>query len=340
MDACNYNKTPDTHWILWLLSASILIQLADGVNHAGFRAHGEYAFHSFFSSTTLLLQQLAIWTAAFLGAGPVFAALYMLIVRIVVTSLLTILLFRRHKTLSLGCRHANRRQLQNLVKPALANMAIPIAQGLNIQGMVIIVGTFLSPLAVVTFTTLRTLTRFALQIVLSISHAFEPEMAAAWGRNDKLVLVKLYVNNLKLGFWIALCAVCSLFFLGNWMVKFWTNGKVPMDTLLFNWLLLSALASVLWYSGLNLLKAGNHHLRASFWYIISSLTAVIVAAILLQITHQLHFSGIALVILDILMMGYLFRTAASFIDLKAGYVIHSMLDLRTLFQEVKMMIVH
>lgn len=324
----------DSRWILWLLASSVLIQIADGVNHAGFRAHGEYAFHSFFNSTTLLVQQSATWMAALIGYGPVLAAFLMLIVRILNTLLMTILLFRRHKTLKPGLQYASREQLRTLVKPALANMAMPLAQGLNVQGMVLVVGAILGPLAVVTFSTLRTLTRFAYQMVLSISFAFEPEMASAWGRDDKGMLLRLYINNLRLGFWLALSAVASLFFLGDWIVRVWTHGKVLMDTALFNWLLVSALVSVMWFGGLNLLKAGNHHLRAAFWYVFASLAAVLLAAWLLRNTGRLPFAGLALVVMDGLMMIYVFRSAAAFIGQKAGYVLRSMFDLRSLVHEI------
>ncbi len=211
---------------------------------------------------------------------------------------------------------------------------MPLARGLNIQGMVLVVGATLGPLAVATFSTLRTLTRFIFQMVLSISHAFEPEMAAAWGRKEKSLLVRLYINNLRLSFWLALCAVTSLFFLGDWIVRVWTHGKVPMNAPLFNWLLVSALASVLWYGGLNLLKAGNHHLRASLWYIFASLTAVLLAAFLLQKTGRLAVAGQALVVMDGLIIIYVFRSAATFIGLTEGFVLRSMLDLRSLLREI------
>ncbi len=324
----------DTRWILWLLAASILIQLGDGINHAGFRAYGEYAFHSFFYYTTLLLQQLALWITALSGHGPLMAAFFMLLARILMTSLMTVWLFHRQPTLEPGFRYASRKHLHTLLKPALANTAMPLAQGLNIQGMVLVVGAILGPLAVVVFSTLRTLTRFALQMVLSISHTFEPELAAAWGTNDKQLLFKLYINNLRLGLWLALGAATSLFFLGGWIVKMWTHGKVLMDVGLFNWLLVSAVASVLWYGGLNLFKAANRHLRAAVWYVFSSLAAILLATLLLRSNGVLSGAGLALVIMDGMMTAYVFQSAAHSIGWPARAVFRSMLDLRSLAQDI------
>jgi O-antigen/teichoic acid export membrane protein len=189
-------------------------------------------------------------------------------------------------------------------------------------------------MAVVVFSTLRTLTRFSFQMMLSISNAFEPEMAAAWGRNEKSELVRLYINNLRLGFWLTLCAVASLFILGGWIVRVWTHGKVLLDATLFNWLLVSALVSALWYGGFYLLKAGNRHLRAAFWSAFASLTAVLLAALLLRNTGRLPVVGQALVVMEGLIMVYVFRSAATFIGLTPGYVLRSVLDLRSLIRGI------
>ena len=73
----------DASWILWLLAAGVLVQLADGVNHAGYRAHGEYAFHSFFYYSGLLSSTInSHGVLLLIGYGPVEAAFIMLIVRI------------------------------------------------------------------------------------------------------------------------------------------------------------------------------------------------------------------------------------------------------------------
>src|SRR5690606_7756510 len=63
-----------TRWVLWLLAAQIFVGLPDGVNHAGFRAVGDYALHYGLYSTTRLLQSLTVWLAALGGAGPIAAA--------------------------------------------------------------------------------------------------------------------------------------------------------------------------------------------------------------------------------------------------------------------------
>jgi O-antigen/teichoic acid export membrane protein len=324
----------ETRWILWLLAASVLIHLADGVNHAGYRAYGEYAFHSFFNYSALLVQQLAVWATALLGNRPAFAALAMATVFALNTAVMTVRLFRRHRELVPGFQYANLNLLKSLIKPAMANLALPLANAINIQGMVLVVGNLLGPVMVVTFSTLRTLTRFAIQMVYSISHAFEPEMAAAWGNEDKKLLHRLYINNLRLSFWSSLGLAIILFLAGGWVVNIWTHGQVIVDVGLFNLLLVSAVASGLWYGGLNLLKAGNRHIKATIGYVLASGIAIVLAVTLVSYNSRLSSAGVALVAMDGLMVAYLFKYAADHIELPVRFLVQSILDLPSMTREL------
>ncbi len=324
----------DTRWVLWFLAASVVIHLADGVNHAGYRSHGEYAFHSFFSYSALLVQQLAVWATALLGYKPVIAALAMMTVNFLYTLLMNVSLFYRHRELIPGFKHANRNLLKTLIKPAMANMAIPLANAINIQGMLLVVGNLLGPVTVVTFSTLRALTRFTIQMVYSISHAFEPEMAVAWGNEDKNDLHKLYINNLRLSFWSSMLLAVILFLSGEWIVNIWTHGKVFIDRGLFNLLLISAVASGIWYGGMNLLKAGNRHIRATIGYVLTSTLAIMLAIVLVHINNRLSSTGVALVVMDGLMMVFLFTYAADYIKIPIRFLIRTILDLPSMLREL------
>ena len=297
-------------WVLWLLAAEVFVRLPDGVNHAGFRASGDYALHVGLNSTTRLVQFTGIWIAVLAGGGPVAAAATFFGVRALTTPGFAVLLVRRHHWLSFGLSHARKRELRRLFKPALANMAIPLAQALNIQGMVLVVGTVLGPLAVVVFSTLRTLTRLALQLVLAVSHAAEPELATAYGAGNRALLQSLFLHALRAGLWLALVASAGLALFGSLILDVWTHGKVAMEPWLFAWLLTSAVASVLWYGALIVLKAANRHLRAAGVFVMVSAAALGVAALLLTWTGSVATAGLALLLIDAGMAVYTLNAAA------------------------------
>ena len=292
-------STDQVRWILWLLAAEVLVRLTEGSSHAGFRSTGEYGLHVSIYFTTMFFQFAGIWAAALLGYGPVTAATIYIIVRCIATTSVAVLLLHRHTWLRYGLVHARLSELQRLARPALANICLPLAQAVNIQGMLLVVAAMLGPLAVVVFATLRTLTRLALQGVLTVSHALEPELAFAWGTGNKLKLRKLYLYGLGYSFWLSLAAAVALYFLGGWILALWTQDKVTMNEWLFDWLLLSTVAGAFWYGGLILRKAANLHMRAVIWYVGSSLASVAIAGFLMRFTERLADAGLALLLTDV-----------------------------------------
>jgi len=308
----------EARWVLGLLAASVMVKLMDGVNHAGFRANGDYPLHVTIHLTGLLFQNLGVWAAAALGYGPLGAAVAYLLVPLVEVPAAGLWLSKRHGWLSIGLRHAELSQLRRLFRPALANFAMPLSQAINVQGMILVVGATLGPVAVVVFSTLRTLTRMVVRMVTSVSEATEPELAFAWGADDRTLIAQLYVHSLRAGLWASLAAMLGLFLGGRWILAVWTHGKVIMDVTLFHWLLATALASVLWNGSVTLLKAANQHLRAAVWYVVTSAAAVGLAAVLLHVTANLAYAGVALLLMDLSMAVYAVYTADALTGIGIG----------------------
>lgn len=323
-----------SRWVLWLLVAATFVGLPDGVNHAGFRASGDYALHIGLNSTTRLLQFAGIWIAALAGGGPVVAAAAFLGVRAVTTPAFATLLVRRHRWLRFGIAHASKVELRPLLRPAVANTAMPLAQALNIQGMVLVVGAILGPLAVVVFSTLRTLTRLALQLVLVVSNATEPELAAAYGSANRALFQSLFVHMQRAGLWLELVAATVLAALGGVILEVWTHGRVAMEPALFAGLLGSAVASVLWSGGLSALKAANRHLRAATVFVAASAGAVGAAALLLTWTDNIATTGLALLLMDVTMAAYTLRAAGRLLDVRPATSLAQALDPRPLINLV------
>lgn len=292
-------------WIIFFLSIEVLVKLLDGVNHAGFRSQGEYAFHLSMHVSILLVQNLSIWIIAGLGFGVVAASFAYLAIRIVSIIIVTYILICRHPNFNFGAKLASSARLKALLKPALANTSFPLATALNIQGMTIVVGIMLGPTALVTFTTLRTLTRLVASTILSVTQSFEPEFARAWGGGDKDLLQTLYKRALGYAFWLVVVSSMLLIFYGSEIHYTWTRRQAQFNSELFILLLLSSCASVGWMISLSLLKAANCHFRATLWYAFISTFAVFMAGIFLRVSGAAWTAGISLLLMDLVMIAYL-----------------------------------
>jgi O-antigen/teichoic acid export membrane protein len=305
----------EVRWTLWFLAMAVLTQLFDGITHAGFRANGQYAFHRSLHATTRLVQFTGLWGSAFLGGGPVYSAAVFCIIRSVATVLFAFALTARHRWLRYGVHHASLSELRRLFRPALGNLTFPLAQGANIQGMVLAVGGCLGPVAVVTFSTLRTMSRLALQLCGSITNAVEPELAAACGRGYGALGRTVFLEALRGVLWFSLAVAAGLGVLGERILGFWTQGKVAMDFWLFAFLLSSSAIGALWYQSFVALKAVNKHLKTSCVYAVSSLAVVLLAVGLLSASGKPAAAGAAVLTLDVIMLCYAFPAACGLMRL-------------------------
>jgi O-antigen/teichoic acid export membrane protein len=322
-------STREVRWVLWLLAAEVLLRLCDGVNHAGFRSHGDYARHVALNASTMLLQNVAAWAAALSGAGLMGAAFALVAVRAIEVPAAAVWLRRRHHDVRLGLAHASVRELRRLIKPAAANLAVPLASAVNVQGMVLVVGALLGPVAVVIFSTSRTLARVGLRMVQAANDAIQPELAHAWGRDNREQLQQLFVRGLRMTVLMALGAVLILHFAGASIVALWTSHRVQFNAALFDWLLLSSICVVTWHGALSLLQAANRHLRAAMWFVLSSGLGLILAYLFMRLTAELAWAGMALVLADLLMLGYVQHRALQMIDLPPRRLLERLIGFTT-----------
>jgi len=141
-----------------------------------------------------------------------------------------------------------------------------LGNALNIQGMRLVVGLVIGPPAVVVFSTIRTLTRLAMQPSAIINRLLEPEMALAYGGNRHDVFRSLFNRSCQAALWMcaASCVVLGVF--GERVLGIWTHGKVAMEWPLYSLLLLSAAINAIWYTALMAAYATNRHVRVALVY--------------------------------------------------------------------------
>jgi len=332
---------PLTHWlrlvdlapwqvrgVLLLLAAEVLVQLTGGVAMAGYRANGDYALGVALNNSIMFCQYLALWTAALAGLGLVGAAAAFLLVRMIGNLIMLLHLVRRHHWLQLGIRHASLRYLRKMVSPSFANLLLPIANALKNQGLLLVISALLGPLAVVTFSVLRTLTRLSLRVVSIISHAIEPEVAMAEGFEVIQRRRRLYQFTLRASFWMSVGAGLVLFFSGDKVLELWTHGRVIMNDRLFFWLLAGSTVTVFWHVPLSVLSALNRHVRVVVAYVVCSTLAVALAALLLAITGRLENVGLALFFCEVAVSFFALLFVRQAIDLNLSSILIGLMKIR------------
>ncbi len=312
------------HLVLLLLAGEVLVHLFGGVSSAGFRATGEYGFGVALENTVSLAQYVMLWVVAGSGLGLVGAAAAFLAVRVLGASVVFGTLAHRHPWLRPRLAKARLGYLHGLITPSLANLMLSLANALRNQGLVIVVSVLLGPIAVVVFSVLRTLTRISLRLVVIISHAIEPEIAAAEGRKDRVLQRRLYLTGLQSSLWFSLAAGLVLYFIGDVVLKLWTQGRVAMDHPLFIWLLLSGALAGIWHIPLSTLVAFNRQTRAALAYVACAGLTVGLAFALVAATGRVAEAGLAMLIGDGLFAGYVLLAAGRMMGTPIGLVLVSL----------------
>lgn len=281
-----------TRIIILFLCMEFLLNIFDGVNHAGYRSNGDYPLHTTLRITVYAIQNALLCLAALIGLGPQGAAITYCVVRAIGTLLSSIYLRYRHPWLHFGYKHSKIGELKRLFSPALANVGQTLSSALNVQGIVFVVGAILGPVAVVTLSTLRTLSRFVLQIVATIFNSTEPELARAYGKNDLVLASNIYSHIIRICLWFALLVCVALLLTGTFILRLWTHNKVTMDLPFFTLLLGASLAGAYWQACLSLIRAANKHLRLIAIYCACSAASIVVSLVLLKYSHQLVYVGV------------------------------------------------
>lgn len=282
---------------LFLLVVYVLIGFQGGLLNGGFWVAGRYSKGMYLIAITQLLEFGGLAAAVTLGGGPVQAAFGLLFGRLFGTGFMWMGQRRISPWLRHGISQASFSELQRLTVPALASLAFPLGNALNIQGIRLVVGIILGPSAVALFVPLRTLSRLVMQPANIINRLIEPEMALTYGAKDNSLFQRLFVRSCQLVIWGCFGA-CFLVGPGaHWIFPAWTDGKVTMHWPSYLVLLSGVLINSIWYTALMVPYAINRHGRIAFSYALVYGIAAFGLGFIGATTMGL--SGVALVLLTV-----------------------------------------
>jgi O-antigen/teichoic acid export membrane protein len=294
-----------SHWksilIVFLLLCSAAVSQQIMLIQAGFRCEGAMALGVNWCNLVRVGELLITVGGLVGGCMPLMVAAATLCLRLVSTPLMRIHLYRIAPWLSFGWRSARFGHIRRLAGPSFSFVAFALGNALKNQGIILVVGRFLGPVGVVVFTTARTLTNAAYQLMGIIHLSVWPEMSAAFGAGDLHLAKVLHRHSCRASFWLSLGSITGLFFLGGWIYRIWTHGNVELNLPLFYALLSVIAANSIWYTSSMVPMAINRHQRTALWYLAGTAIALVLAA--WMVPHLgLVGAGIALLAIDAVML--------------------------------------
>jgi O-antigen/teichoic acid export membrane protein len=299
--------------ILCVLCVFVLLDLQWTVITAGFRCDGNYALGALLGNIVRFATNAAATIVVLFHVSPLVVALTFLAGRLFGNQACRLVLRHKSPWLRYGSGHAHISVIRKLFGPAIAYMAFPLGNSLSLQGMTIVVAAVLGPIAVVTFSTIRTLTRFAYQMVDMIANSVWPELSAAFGSGDRLLAKRLHRCACQASLGLSLAAVLILMLFGNGIYSRWTHHKLVMDQYLFHLLLVEVLANSLWFTSSIVPVACNCHERVAAIFL--STTAIsLPVAYFIMLQWGLLGAGISLLLVDLCMISYVFKRSLALLQ--------------------------
>jgi O-antigen/teichoic acid export membrane protein len=324
-----------TRSVLFWLSVYSLGTLQTATLLAAFRSDGQYALGNLSINIMRLVENAVMLLLVILHSSPGRVALAAAVIRLVGTVVLFKLLVVKLPWIRVGMSRASWLRIKELTRPAFAFMAFPAGNALSLQGMTILTGILLGPVAVATFNPMRTLSRFAYQILDSIKNAVWPELSAAYGSHNWPLARRLHRSCCQVAFWLAILAVLGLGVLGPSLFRVWTHGRITMNLPCFYTLLLVVVASSFWNTSSAVSIAANLHGRLAVYYLAGTAVSLGLAYVL---TPHLGMTGPALALLaaDVWMGCFVIRASNHLLQDDTNDFIRSMFLLRP----VKLLVAH
>lgn len=300
----------DTAWIIAFLGVAVLVGQLEQLLQAAYRSVGRYPYGSFLKSCITLVAFAAMLIPVGLGYGPRTTALVYAVANVAGTFLLMVLVRKDISWVRYGWRHASFAEIKRLTVPAFAFMGFPMGNALNLQGTVLAVSYALGPLAVVVFSTARTVSRVALQMVQMINNTFEPEFSISFAQRNPNLIRTLHRRACQMALVMAVCFVVLMIAGGPWFLHHWTHGKVPPSRGLLSILLVVVIFYSLWNTSSAIMRATNQHQRLAAVFVGASGVTVLFTYVLAR-TWGLKGAASSLVICELLMCLYVLPQALS-----------------------------
>lgn len=268
--------------VLIVLCIYGIVAMQSSLFKAVMRSQGAFALSATFESTIQLAEGLAVIAIALSGGTPLEAAFAYLIVRGLGTVGHLLLALRSARWLAIGFKNISRTRIAELLRPALAAMMLPLAQAGYLQGTALAVGAAAGAATVPIFTSLRTLSRAGLLLLLAVTKPILPEFTAEHARGNKAWLARVTGAMTTFNALIGVAAAVALLFTGNSLLAWWTKGAITAPQTMITLTAVGLVAGAIWNPMSFFLLAVNRHEGFTYAYAAAAGTVVALSYVLVR----------------------------------------------------------
>ncbi|MGG6262450.1 lipopolysaccharide biosynthesis protein [Stutzerimonas stutzeri] len=299
---------------LLILSCQVLVNFQCSLLYGGFSMHGKYATAEIHMIIYFGLGFSSMALTVMAGGSMADAALASLLGGLAAHIIMLYNFRRINPELIYGWKFATRREMKRLALPSFANLAFPLGDAINIQGMRVLVGITLGAESLAAFSALRTLCRMALQPVLAVGRTIEPEISLTFGAGKEDDVRNLLMRGTQLTLWFAIFLCFTLIIIGPTLFTIWTNSKLSFDIASFTILLAASLIASIRTVALTIPCATNRHMSLAANYLATQAVGSTALAYILCTYIGIAGASLSILLIDICIALFTIKTAANLAD--------------------------
>jgi O-antigen/teichoic acid export membrane protein len=173
-----------------------------------------------------------------------------------------------------GVARASWKLTRGILADGLPLLAGQAAAAFFLQGYPLVINRVLGASTVVTFATVRTVSRVVLLLIQVVSYSSAPEVSRSYGRKDWPTYLRLLKVMLAFALWGGVATLAVLPLAGPWLISVWTSGKVAVGHLPMLFFAVSIALQGLWGVGSIVLVCSNMHHLFNYIYLGITLAAL------------------------------------------------------------------
>jgi O-antigen/teichoic acid export membrane protein len=326
-------SAPEARTVIAALFLQVAVSIQYGMLDAWYRAGGRYPLGVAMRQLGRLTEFGVMMVVVLRGGGPNEAAVAFLVASAAGFGLSSWVLLRTVPWSSFRPEWPASKTVRQMLGPGLAFMTFPLGNAISVQGFMIVIGATLGSTELVVWSTTRTLTRMALQLMSSINLSIWPELSRAIGSGNHELARAILRRAVQLSIVASLSLSALLALVGPAFINWWTNGLVVPPFGLLGILLLVMVANSVWFTIAIALVATNRHSRMAIVYLTGT-TVALVMAVPLTAGHGLVGAALALFVVDAGMAVYVIPASLAVVHDSPAPFLRALLDVRGAKDEI------
>lgn len=203
--------------------------------------------------------------------------------------------------------------INKLFTKGVAFQAFPLGNAILFQGNILVIQSVLGPVAVVLFSTARTLVRSVNQLMEMVNQTVWPEFTLLFGKQDFESLRRLHRVSVLISVFGSLMSVIVLAIIGVPLYQLWTGKAIALNYNLLLLFLLPIPFNALWYTSSVVHAACNKHEPLALRYLYSCSISLI-SCFFLSKYFGVKGAALSTILADLLLIRFVFNRSLKLTD--------------------------